>query len=433
MSISGHHSDLIYLFLDGEATDTERQVLFEALKDSPQLQEELSTAMQSKAAFETDVLSLQPPVYLQDQIAEKAGVLLANLVSSPVAVASVATAPVAAPVIFKSALIIIGSITAGVVATLGIQKLVAPQAEYKAPVKIERSVAAAKPQSVTEISPSNSANTNSIGPSHTIIDNSSPYQRVEPPVHTAIIENKVTPSEKDIAEVESILPVQDAAVDRPDATQHDQIINNAVEEKQSVKFAIIEPASIREQELHAMIGEGERRNPLDVRTESIDRSESWTSKFSFGTNYITTAIMLPNRNVSGASTGDINQVVLSAGYDISTDGTIGVAAGKETFPIYLLSSGVQTPHQAIYWGGAWYRHVVNEFSLPFDMHLYGQALVGIGTPGPVGKLAVGLYWQASDKFSFMLAPEAMTVAFKQNGSITAGAKVGVTYSAMIHF
>lgn len=433
MSITGQHSDLIYLFLDGEATDTERLVLFEALKDSPQLQEELSTAMQSKAAFETDALGLQPPAYLQEQIAEKAGVILSNLASSPVAVASVSTVTAATPVILKSALLMIGSLSAGIVATLGIQKMIAPEADPKTTTVIERSAPSVGNRDAFT-SPSNMSSASTfVGPSHSIVENTTPNQISEQSTHSAVGEDNISSSEKDILENENILPATNILTDRSEATIQDQPKNEAVDQPISPELATILPTSIQQQPLQAIIGEGNKRNPLDLRFEPIGDKESWTSNLSFGANYITTAIMRPERVVSGGSTGDINQVVLSAGYDISADGTLGIAAGKETFPIYLISSGVQTPHQSIFWGGAWYRHVVNEFSLPFDVHFYGQVLLGLGTPGPLGKLAAGLYWQANDNFSFMLAPEAMAVAFKQNGSITAGAKVGVTYSAMIHF
>src|SRR3954468_20673660 len=71
------YSDLIHLFIDGEATEVERNTLFNALKDSPGLQEEFSSAMQLKQAFAADIMQLQPPTYLQSQIAERAGILVA--------------------------------------------------------------------------------------------------------------------------------------------------------------------------------------------------------------------------------------------------------------------------------------------------------------------------------------------------------------------
>src|SRR5436190_18569817 len=92
MSTHNAYSDLIHLFMDGEATETERNILYGALKDSPELQEEFSSAMQLKQAFASDIMKLQPPSYLESQIAERAGFLVAassTLATAPVVVNAV--------------------------------------------------------------------------------------------------------------------------------------------------------------------------------------------------------------------------------------------------------------------------------------------------------------------------------------------------------
>src|SRR5438067_7795912 len=81
------YSDLVHLFIDGETTETERNILFGALKDSPELPKEFSSAMRLKQAFASDIMQLQPPTYLQSQIAERAGIIVA-------ATASAANAPI---------------------------------------------------------------------------------------------------------------------------------------------------------------------------------------------------------------------------------------------------------------------------------------------------------------------------------------------------
>jgi len=125
------HSDLIHLFIDGEATETERNILFGALKDSPELQEEFSSAMQLKQAFAADISKLQPPSYLESQIAERAGLIVAatsSLATAPIIVNSVSTAisniaPIAATGISKVLMTLVIGTTVGVLSTIGIIKL----------------------------------------------------------------------------------------------------------------------------------------------------------------------------------------------------------------------------------------------------------------------------------------------------------------------
>jgi anti-sigma factor RsiW len=127
MATSQAYSDLIHLFLDGEATETERSVLFGALKDSPALQEEFASAVQVRGALVSDAMKLQPPAYLEGQIIEKAGLLASKLSVGSVASSALTTAPTAAtPFLLKAGLLIVIGAAAGVATLVGIQNSSTP-------------------------------------------------------------------------------------------------------------------------------------------------------------------------------------------------------------------------------------------------------------------------------------------------------------------
>ncbi len=119
MSEQLSHSDLIYLFVDGEASTAERAKLYEAMAHDPVLQREFEDAMRMKAAVDREVTAALPPTSLTESLFMRAGVTL------PVA-ASTAVAP-AIPAIMNSgwftvaksfvlpALALMGAATYGVV------------------------------------------------------------------------------------------------------------------------------------------------------------------------------------------------------------------------------------------------------------------------------------------------------------------------------
>ena len=135
------YSDLIHLFIDGEATETERNTLFGALKDSPELQEEFHSAMELKKAFAADIMQLQPPSYLQSQIAERAGLIVAasaSVATAPAVVNSLSTsissalstaAPIATTAVSKGIIALVIGTSVGILSTIGVIKLTSTSPE----------------------------------------------------------------------------------------------------------------------------------------------------------------------------------------------------------------------------------------------------------------------------------------------------------------
>lgn len=83
------HSDLIYLFLDREASPLEQEILFKALSENSDLRAEFENALEIYSGFKSDKNNLNPPVHLATSIFSSAGMTYPNgynssVLSSPV-------------------------------------------------------------------------------------------------------------------------------------------------------------------------------------------------------------------------------------------------------------------------------------------------------------------------------------------------------------
>lgn len=70
-------SELIYTYLDGEATPVEQSILFGALASNSELQQEFNEAIEMRKAFAFDSSSAVPPDYLTARVFESNGVATA--------------------------------------------------------------------------------------------------------------------------------------------------------------------------------------------------------------------------------------------------------------------------------------------------------------------------------------------------------------------
>lgn len=72
------HSNLIYLFLDREATPLEQEILFKALSENSELRAEFENALEVYSGFKSDKSNLNPPVHLATSIFSTAGMTYPN-------------------------------------------------------------------------------------------------------------------------------------------------------------------------------------------------------------------------------------------------------------------------------------------------------------------------------------------------------------------
>jgi hypothetical protein len=74
--------DLAFLFLDGEANETEKRILFEELSKDENLQKEFGEAIEMKYAGIEEAKDLTPPIGLTNAIYGTLGIGAANMVGN---------------------------------------------------------------------------------------------------------------------------------------------------------------------------------------------------------------------------------------------------------------------------------------------------------------------------------------------------------------
>ncbi|MEP7234450.1 MAG: hypothetical protein ABI778_04060 [Ignavibacteriota bacterium] len=470
MSIANNaHSDLIHLFIDGEATETERNALFGALKDSPELQEEFASAMQLKQAFASDIMKLQPPSYLQERIAERAGLIVAassTVATAPVVVNSLSNsvtsalstaAPYAATGISKGLLTLLIGTTVGVLSTIGVIKYTNSTKETPNAEMIGRQSAIVdRHSSITDRQNSETSQASNInegaenisgatnnqssvsGNSLRASTNNSSTQTNRFAPTNQITESPARRVNRAVAESENNLAT---TVDNNSA-EDIETVNNNVSNGTTVHDDIALAASMPTiglatpmiPEVKNIGGSSAGHTPLYDGNEGFFSEPEWMAHMSV----ILRGMPAPTSKVfqggkDQAAVPPWNNVGWGLKYEIDPFSAVALEGGLETFPVYLLGKdGKFTGHHSIGWGGASFT-----YSFPFAeilaIHPEVRALAGMSSAGPITKFSAGLVFQPVGQFSVSVDPEYTALFIKENGAITAGSKFGLTGSIRFHF
>ncbi|MFI5263681.1 MAG: hypothetical protein ACHQM6_04115 [Candidatus Kapaibacterium sp.] len=431
------YTDLIHLFIDGEATETERNTLFNALKDSPELQEEFSSSMDLKKAFATDIMNLQPPSYLESQIAERAGILVAAsaaAANAPVVVSAVSSAvsnvaPMATGLLSKGVLMMIVGTSVGILSTIGVIKLtsnnsstntVAPQAMIRQAEPVRTA-----PQSFTpanQLAPMNTAEA-------TLAE--------KPAAPAAVKSEKVNQnSNQNIKEntPQNVMPVNSPAVaeDKNTSLVHkDNSPATEIVKKDEPTIAMISAATPLVPTMNA-IGGGESKRGLMHTEDMIDIGPAGTGRLSARLTGIMTAKLYQGQN--SISTPIWNNIGLGLKYDLDASNAIGIEAGQEKFPLFLANSqkGGFDDHQSITWVGASWTYSAIHLEV-LGIHPEVRALVAESNAGPIGKFSTGLVFPFSARISFSTDAEYTMLPIKSNGAYLTGNKLALTAAFTFHF
>ena len=440
------YSDLIHLFIDGEATETERNILFGALKDSPELQEEFSSAMKLKKAFAADIMQLQPPSYLESQIAERAGLIVAasaSAASAPVLMSSVSTmlqsaAPVATMGLSKVAVLFIGA-TVGVLSTIGIMRMTSndnPQnTELVASQNLSGQIRNAPPvsQSSQQFSTMNPLTGADMAPgSLSLVETqhaaSLRSHRFEAPRTPVIMSDK---------------SIVNQVSDNSSTLEDETLNNNAdislkeADISSSINPWIGKPIASTDPLLPAVAKVGwssKHHDRLYDGNEDFLTAPDWFSRVSFSYRMLGMGVEKLFQGADNlAAAPPWNGFGGSLKYELDPFQAVALEGGLETFPVYLSNKdGGFDNHRSIAWGGVSYTYSASLLEL-WIMHPQARILTGWSSAGPIAKLSTGLVFNLSSQMGVSVDPEATFLAIKDHGSVKIGEKLGLTGSVIFHF
>ncbi|HET9136645.1 MAG TPA: hypothetical protein VFO76_08405 [Candidatus Kapabacteria bacterium] len=419
------HSDLIYLFVDGEATPAERSKLYEALANNPELQSEFEDAMRMKEAVEREVTTAIPPPSLTEALFLRAGVAVPVAVSSAVAPAVPALTNIANSGWFAlvktfalPALAVTGAMTYGVIKLTENTPLPA-----QAPQAISRTIEDHRslPQMITTISPETPAMADA-----ELVKKTSQFNAVRKSGVSVIHEN--TPAVKMASEppVTQEKIVANTAVDNP-SVNNSQLNTPVVQKSNADEVAIASVPSAAINELSPSTiknisdNEGAKitHNPFGIRDNLSPRNQTGitvSAERYFGSSFIQDR----SGKVPSASTMFNNTTLSVMFFQPAEHISVGAAGGEESFPLYLLkANGNINADPTLTWFG-----IATEYS-PFNIagvNITAREIIGASVEGAgiINKLKAGVNYNLTGAVNISAGYE-WTELFYNSHNTTLGA------------
>lgn len=411
-------SELVHLFVDGEADAYQQSALFSYLASDMELQEELRGAMLMRKTLEQVRATTIPPDECATAIFAKAGfaatetqavvpVLSQTIIKSLVHTLLAATAGAGiAFVILSSALHQPAARPAGTASKQVAQVLSTPHNPDSAQTfgDLPSAQLTSQPTASGREIHSNSAAhvaklTNGIADNGRISSGSRKPRRLA-----------FAPDESKIA-IENQSPLQ--AGTEPPASLYSDAHS-------------ITTAPIAEQQFALSLGESE---PETLAFPPATAEEN-TAAFAVYLKSSQALKWYPSRDVPQQTITE--NISIGGLYYFSAAHAAGIEAGREFLPLYSFASTTHDYTRALWWIGGVYRYEPEDMRIAF-VQPFAQTSLGITTIGPMGKALLGARIQAGDFLSATLGVEAASLVYRRNSSLRTTEKLGFTFSTEIRF
>jgi len=402
-----YSKELIQVFLDGETTEIENTVLFQALAASSALQQEFQSALRFGTAMQAMAKPLQPPADLEALVMKTVGF------DTPVAPVhqSNNTSIKSAALIFLGALLMYGIMkitpTSTAPTSESSAQFPAIQAAGREVVSTENYHHAAATQ-INTMSKLNSENRITGSVDARKITTS--YQEAVRSTESAADEN---PSQAELFE-------QSNSTTAPSITSTPfQTIPHIADNRFSIptdkKQAVISS------EIQSIAAPTE--SPwLPKYAVFRGKLGAFRSANTMGANVLTI--------VPDVSAGDVQA---SAAWSISANSSLGIEAGRERLPLYEVQTldGVNTYtlNDNITWVAVQYRldgrPEVLDFLCTNDTWFTSGLSAGFSTIGPLLRGEVSYNYTVYNSWYISAGPEITSQFFRKNGSVQAAVRIGV--------
>jgi len=416
-------SDLLYLFLDGEADATEKETLFKAMASDHELQAEFEDAIAVRNAIHQERANTTVPSTLTADLFTKAGFAVPTAVAGYAAAhtLSESAAGTWAAKILSSTLL--PWITAGITA-VGALLLWNNAAEHHS----KTTTGIASSAQIKQPSEADQALLRRIEllerdkeAFHAQMENkpiaatpNNVYIPYIPKGYSLVPEQDIQSLQKQLAALTSATENLTAAQDKNAIATLPDITTISTNFEQT-------PSSVANDMPHIM-----------MKQESLPLFEDKNDKFTFNLRAINGLQLFPNRF---ASAPDIlfNNVGLTALYEIDNNHAFGLDLGQETFPIFdVQSASTLEQRYSLVWGGVSYRYRMNPIQSLFDIQPYAQIVAGGTKYGPISRGLIGLSWQPHNRFSLSFGFEASAMMYNYQIKWFGAQKLGLSYGVNIH-
>ncbi len=392
-------SELVYLFLDGEADASERTALLAQLANDSALQREFQDALRMRLAVQAVAQRTGPPVVLTEQVFAAAGIVAAGAAAASVAHA--ASGAVSGGLL-KGIVMIVSSAVVGSLITASVMRRpdTAP-----VPPSAKQSVVAEPSVSPVPASPTTAVS----GGTESALPPAASRVRLSVMRLPASVEMRTDTSSR------PTVPPPDDVMNWPTASTPSIGMIPVVYDTRPGSPIVAAPII-------------ELRDAIRVP----DTPEDEVGTVSMAVRGIASVRLFPDRPGSTSSLGLLGNAVLGALYRVTQHQSLGVEAGQENFPLYVQAAdGTFTKQETLFWAGGVYRLTAEGIAAVRGVRPFAQILLGGTSSGPIGKSILGFEWQFDARTSMTVGAEG-TLLIHQYQSVWSGAqKLGLTYGLAV--
>lgn len=485
-------NDLVYLVLDNQATDIERKILFDALKDNNELQNEFHDAMILKKESSKILSAYTPPLALTNSLFEKAN--LDNISSDRLSNSQSEkqtdlqstkqenkTNEKAFWKIVNSrlSLMLISGIVCGLIGYYLHDNVNdnlnnnannsltnnPSRTSYSSNKQSNQSDSKSMMQSIPQISNRENLNTNF----NSQIDNS-----------TADISSKENKQSKKYTEL-NVKSIK-SNYRNSEANQIEKLdkkglesSNNSNELSKSensnnVNFAsnieltkskntnnldlefensknkiskddlLLNPEKVNLPILNTLSNPLQSENPniFDLNAKN-NLSTTTMNNLFFELSTFSSLLYFPSRDIVSDDKIELNNIALALYYQISDNSYLGLSIGQESMPIYFIENSELKPVKSMIWFGANYRYNFVDFELIKDLKPYFDLFAGGTITGPIAKTQLGLNYRLIDNpisknsLEIFSSLDASMLLYQNKGIYKQSSKIGLRLGANFAF
>jgi len=407
-------SELVYLFVDGESTPLQNDILFNALASNTDLQQELQEAILIRDTLVSDSVALAVPLKITTTIFQNAGVALpSNLV-----VGAAASFGEKIFLGFKSIALPLFTAVGGAFIALGFMNYF--QSENNAS---NNTLAGTNLNKYTN----NNPNTFSNNRNNKLTDNNFSNNKISNNKH-----NNITTANEIVAKKEDKIEERNITTSILKSNET-QVYNKSIAISQS---ALAQNTSLLSQILFTK-NNNLTSSPIGILP--INNSEFITSyneklPLSFAVRGMMNLSSFPAGTKSTANEVPSN-FTISIGYDLTAETKIGIEGGRQSIRYYTFENGKNekaTQRESIDWAGAYIRHNFNELTF-FNLTPFANGTLGATVSGPTGRMITGFKWQPENSISLSAGVEASTFFYQKSSNWQNISALGFIYQVEINY
>lgn len=420
-----YYQNLIYLYLDGEASDAEQKVLFDQMANNSVLQEEFSKAMEFNKAMAEDREFLAPSLELTKKVFDKAGFISnSELIQYP---------HVGAGIIRKliySSRNILQTIGSGLVAASILFT------GYNIIEKFDKSqIITASNQKIEgkQVNSNADANTSFANVQNNSIPMVSSFETQTTNVKNTVAKNRHSKntffknnnnSANANAQTQNSLNTVDsqlAEATNPAPDEMSKLVENNLQYEA--------PYLLNQSQIPSINLGNNREYPF--ATNWINNETSQDLNLSFRLNGITGLAYYPSRDIENSGEA-INNFSFNVSYHFDEHQSLGLNVGREALQLYDVTHEGKVfkfeRQPNILWAGVNFRYTFGELFELLPISPYTELAIGGTKYGPIGKLSLGINYSISNSIQFGFGYEFTSLAYTEFSTYKITNKSGLIYN-----